>query len=686
MTDQGEPYLKYPKEKLPFSILFFLSISLIFIFPCFGASDPELIQLSIEELMEVQVTLVAKKSQNLSDSAAAIFVITNEDLRRSGVTNIPDALRMVPGMNVARIDSNKWAVTSRGFNGRFSANLLVMIDGRSVYTPSFSGVYWEVNDVLLEDVDRIEVIRGPGAALWGANAVNGVINIITRSSKETQGGFISAGTGNVEKTMAGFRYGGSSGENTTWRIYAKQNNRDIFETFSGGDANDDWKMTRTGFRLDSALTPGDNLTVQGDVYQGDIQQDLFLASPITPDSFMQTFPVETSVSGGNLLARWKRILSPTSDFALQVYYDTSRRTEDWVDEDRDNVDIDFQHSFAPGTGHEIIWGLRYRYTTDDFSNSDLFDVAVVKLDSNARSDQLYSAFIQDGISFSDDRFHLTLGSKFEHNDYSGFEIQPSARLMWSMNPFHKFWGAVSRAVRTPSRGESDGTLTNAAYDSSLLGSPLIPPGLPVLVNIVGSEDFKPEELIAYELGYRFIPNSRFSMDLTVFCHDYDKVRTAEVEFDWITLQQNLILENNAGGETYGLELALGYRFSDFFKADLSYGYSEEFLKNKDVYGMNRQQASLRGQFNLSPELELDIWLRYVDETKAVYIFSPTGGYDIDDYMTMDLRLGWDIRPGITLSLVGQNLLDDNHLEFVQESFSKPVEVPRSAYAMLSYRF
>ncbi|WP_269719594.1 TonB-dependent receptor plug domain-containing protein [Desulforapulum autotrophicum] len=440
------------KNKNLFSFLFIIFTPFFLISLCFGANTTDLTQFSIEQLMEVQVTSVAKKSQGLSDSAAAIFVITNEDLRRSGVTNIPDALRMVPGMNVARIDSNKWAVNSRGFNGRFSAQLLVMIDGRSVYTPTFSGVYWEVNDVLLEDVDRIEVIRGPGATLWGANAVNGVINIITKSAKETQGGFVSAGAGNVEKTMAGFRYGGTTGKDITWRIYAKQNSRGAFEHLSGGDGNDDWKTTRTGFRMDSDLTARDNLTVQGDVYQGEINQDLFLISPTTPDSFMDTFPVETSVSGGNLLSRWERTLSSTSDLSLQVYYDTSRRTEDWINEDRDNVDIDFQHRFAPGARHEIIWGARYRYTQDDFSTSDKIDTAIVQLDSDSRCDQLYSAFIRDEILFLDNRLHLTLGSKFEHNDYSGFEIQPSARVMWSMNPSHKFWGAVSRAVRTPSKG------------------------------------------------------------------------------------------------------------------------------------------------------------------------------------------------------------------------------------------
>jgi iron complex outermembrane receptor protein len=321
-------------------IIFVLIFCFSFNFNCLAAAELDLTELSIEELMDIQVTSVTKKSQSLSDSAAAIFVITNDDLKRSGVTNIPDALRMVPGVNVARIDSNKWAISARGFNGRFSAKLLVLIDGRSVYTPTYSGVYWEVNDVLLEDVERIEVIRGPGATLWGANAVNGVINIITKHSKDTHGGIVSVGTGDFEKAMTTARYGGSYGENTHWRVYAKHNERDEFKFVTGEDANDDWKMTQAGFRIDSKLNTKNNFTFQGDLYQGDINQELYLVD-LTNSPFMGIFPVETDVSGGNLLSRWHHILSSTSNLELQVYYDTTKRTEDIIGEERHNFDIDF---------------------------------------------------------------------------------------------------------------------------------------------------------------------------------------------------------------------------------------------------------------------------------------------------------------------------------------------------------
>ena len=631
--------------------------------------------------MDIQVTSVTKKSQSLSDSAAAIFVITNEDLKRSGVTNIPDALRMVPGINVARIDSNKWAISARGFNSRLSAKLLVLIDGRSVYTPTFSGVYWEVNDVLLEDVERIEVIRGPGATLWGANAVNGVINIITKHSQDTQGGILSVGTGDFEKAITSARYGSSFGENSHWRVYAKNQERDEFKFTTGEDANDDWKITQAGFRIDSKLNKKNDFTFQGDIYQGDINQELILITTTSP--FMDTFSVETDVSGANLLSRWQHTLSSTSNFSLQVYYDTTKRTEDFVGQERDSWDMEFQHSFAAGTNHNFVWGLRYRYMEDEFTNT-----SVVYVDPSTRQDNLYSAFVQDEICFFQERVRLTLGSKFEHNDYSGYEIQPSARVMWAVNSNNKVWGAVSRAVRTPSRGEADAAVSYLAYDLSSLG--LGPPGIPFVVTAYGNEEFDSEELMAYELGYRFVPAMDFSVDLTFFYNTYDNNRTAEIGSSYFTgtsLQQDVILISAASGETYGGELALAFRPSEFFKCDLAYSFLKDHFDNdENVGGFPRHQVSLRGQFNLSKTLELDIWFRYVDEANASYLLAEDNLYEIDDYVTMDLRLGWKITPSIEISLVGQNLLDKTHVEFVQEYFSQPVEIERSIYGVLSYRF
>ncbi len=654
---------------------------------CLPATQIDLTELSIEELMGIKVTSVSKKSQALSESAAAIFVITNDDLKRSGVTNVPDALRMVPGMNVARIDSNKWAISARGFNSRFSAHLLVLIDGRSVYTPVFSGVYWETNDVMLEDVDRIEVIRGPGATLWGANAVNGVINIITKPAEETQGGLISVVGGDFEETMATVRYGGSLGENTHWRMYAKHQERDEFEFVTGEDANDDWTMTQAGFKIDSQTTAKDKITLQGDIYKGEINQDLFLVRPTplftgTEFEYMGIFPVKTSVSGGNMLSRWHHTLSSTSDFSLQLYYDTTTRTEGFVDQERDNIDIEFQHHFATGDRHDIIWGIRYRYIYNDYT-----DLWITDIDPSNRHDDLYSAFIQDEISLWDDQVHLTLGSKFEHNDYTGIEVQPSARLMWSVTSKHKLWGAVSKAVRTPSHAEADAVISSFAF-APPPDAPPLPPGVPVVFNIVGNDDYDSEELIAYELGYRFIPAKRVSLDMTLFYNQYDKLRGFENQtpyFTGTTLNQDALVVNKTKGNAYGAEVSMVVKVSDFFKCDLAYSFFDTDI-TEQIGGFFKHQVSARGQFSLTDTLNLDVWFRYADDTAVNNVLSGYGLYKIDDYVTMDVRLGWDITPEIELTLVGQNLLEESHLETVQEAFGMPTEVKRSFYGKLTYRF
>ncbi|MGM0655463.1 MAG: TonB-dependent receptor plug domain-containing protein [Thermodesulfobacteriota bacterium] len=642
------------------------------------AAQKDIFELSMEELMDIEVTSVAKKSQNLSNSATAIHVITNKDIKRSGVTNIPDALRMVPGITVARIDANKWAVSARGFAGRFANALLVLIDGRSVYTPAFSGVYWEVSDVLLEDVDRIEVIRGPGATVWGANAVNGVINIITKHAGDTQGGYVALGSGNHENVISSVRYGDTLGQDTFWRFYAKHQSRDEFTLASGSDAGDAWTKTQAGFRLDSMLSSRDSLTIQGDIYEADIDQTLLLAG-LTPPSYLTSTPVETDIKGWNLLSRWKRTISPDSDLTLQVYYDGKNQAEDINESHRDTFDIDATHRFALGAWNDIVWGVRYRYTRDRFSES-----YVVSMDPTEEEDHLFSGFIQDEISLADDAVKLTLGSKFEYNEYSHMEIQPSIRALWSVNNAHKVWGAISRAVRTPTRAESDAEITTAAFNTSQLG--LNPPGFPVTVVTQGNNDYGSEEVTAYELGYRFIPIDSFSMDLAVFFNDYDNLRSGDTILDLNTLTQYIIFTNEASGETYGVEFSLKYKYSDFFQGHLAYSLLENKIEASDSLSFPRHQISLQGDFAISKNMQLNLWFRFVDEMDALYMFDTSRTYEVDSYLTMDVRFAWQILPDLEFSVVGQNLLRGDHVEFVQESFSAPVEVKPSAYCKLTYHF
>ncbi|PIE63355.1 MAG: TonB-dependent receptor [Desulfobacter postgatei] len=670
-------------KKIILLLLFLSGLFSILPVTCPASQNTDLTEFSIEELMEIKVTSVSKKSQRLSDSAAAIFVITREEIRRSGVTSIPEALRMAPGVNVARIDANKWAVNCRGFNSRFSPSLQVLVDGRSVYTPSFSGVYWEVTDVLLGDVDRIEVIRGPGATIWGSNAVNGVINIITRRANDTQGGFLQASAGSKEKNMVAARYGGTMGKDRFWRIYAKHRARDDFQYLSGENAGDDWQINQAGFRIDAQLSLTDNFTLQGDIYDGHIHQNLYIYSQNinynhTPPDYMDEFPVKTDVSGGNIMGRWTKVLSGTSEMSVQIYYDAMYRSEDILNEDRKNVDVEFQHHFGLGFKNDIIWELRLRHSSDDYSGSKVADVDPVRT-----SDLLYSAFIQDEISLLGDEIKLTIGSKFEHNDYTGLEIQPSTRLLWAPGEHHRLWAAVSRATRIPSRVEANALvyLCGKVQPKSPRNNPS-----PLYRRFVNNEDQAAETLWAWEAGYRFFPQQNLSIDLALFFNDYQNLRIYSPQDS----NYDVVLSNMSNARSWGAEIAVDLTTSRKTQWTLAYSLTyHDYDNDQDFeidYGFTKHLVSLRGRFDLTENLTLDAWFRYVGKTQANFVFSDTLIYEIDDYANLDLRLGWKIRPDLEFFLTGQNLLQDRHLEFVQEAFSYAVEVPRSVYAGLTYKF
>lgn len=645
--------------------------------PLWAASD-DLAELSMEELLDIKVTSVGKKDQKLSDSAAAIFVITNEDIKHSGVTSIPDALRMVPGLTVSRIDSNKWAINSRETNSRFANKLLVLIDGRSVYTSTFSGVYWEVQDTLLEDVERIEVIRGPGATLWGANAVNGVINIITKHSADTQDGFVELGGGDHEKGFTGVRYGYSLDNGSYGRVYAKYFKRDEFEHVAGGNAGDDWDIMRGGFRTDSNLSPDSTLTLQGDVYSGEIKQDLLIES-LTPPYFNSVADV-TEVSGANLIGRWHRFLSSTSEFTLQSYYDQTKRQEAFLSEKRDTFDLEAQHRWRGINRHDILWGGRYRYTKDDFTDS-----YIVALAPDSRRDELLSIFIQDEVTLIEGKLWFTIGSKLEHNDYTGYEVQPSSRLLWSPRPNHKIWMAVSKAVRTPSRLEHDGRIVTTVIPPSPPSQPL-----PIEVPFLTNNNFNSEVLLAYELGYRFRMDNKLSLDIATFYNDYDDIRSTVEDpfiFQGTYIEQPTRFNNAATMQTYGAELATVYNVADSVTIDLAYSYLNSDTDNLALIVEGpAHQVSLRSGFKATSTIDIDLWLRYVDRTQTVHTVSTGSIYKIDGYLTGDLRLAWKPTNKLELSIIGQNLLEEQHTEFVQEKFTQPTKVPRSIYGKLTYRF
>lgn len=611
-------------------------------------SPSELKKLSIEELMDLDVTSVSRRSEKLSRAAAAITVITQEDLRRSGVTSLPEALRLAVSLHVARFDGRTWAISARGFNLTTANKMLVLIDGRSVYTPLFSGVFWDVQDTVLEDVDRIEVIRGPGATLWGANAVNGVINVITRNAAETQGGLAAAGAGNEEHGFATARYGGALGETGHYRVYARYYDRDGLARQNGDDAGDGARMGQSGFRADWTGAATDSFTVQGDVYDGRLGH-------IVQD--------DTRVDGGNLLGRWSRRFSATSSADLQVYWDrTHRDIPAQFEEHLDTWDLDFQHRLQPAPGHDLTWGLGYRYSRDRVDNSPL-----VAFLPEHRGLDLASGFIQDEIAFAADRLHLTVGTKLEHNESTGFEVQPSARFFWTPKEDRTLWAALSRAVRTPTRIDEDVRF-------------FAPNGL---VTVQGSRDFESEELLAWELGYRVLPWQDLSLDVAAFYNVYDHLRTVEPQpgggFPWV-------IDNRMDAETWGVEVRAAWQVSERWRLYGGYAFlDEDFQLDPDSHDVNRGQGegndpwhrfSLRSLLDLPGGVELDAWLRRTSELPA-----PT----VPDYTELDLRLGWHATEALELSLVGQNLLHDQHLEFRSAS-SIPEEVERSVYGKVTWRF
>ena len=655
----------------------------------------DIFTLGIAELMNIEVTSASKKVQRVADVGAAVFVITQEDMRRSGARSIPEALRLAPGVQVARIDANKWAVSIRGFNGRFANKLLVLMDGRSVYTPLFSGVFWDAQDTLLADIDRIEVIRGPGAALWGANAVNGVINIITKSATDTLGGLVNIGGGTEERGFAEARYGMSLSEAADIRFYAKHLDRDSGMDAAGNQAHDAWHMSRGGFRLDSRATERDILTIQGEYYDGSVGENYLLNKLPTPGdpAVSRMTDADNGTRGWHLLSRWERTLSGTSGMVLQLYYDRYQVGMVGATGKMDIVDMDFQHHFALGKKQDIIWGAGYRFSRDDIENTFAVSLLPTQKDSH-----LTSFFLHDEIELIPEHLSLILGSRFERNNYSGFEIQPNGRLIWTPTPRHTLWTAVSRAVRTPSRGDQSVLYRQSVIPPPLAFVPFPANQFPAVVTIYGSEEYASEELLAYELGYRTELRPNLNLDVSTFYNAYNHLRTVKAGQpgpDSSSAPTHIIIpfitNNDMTGHTYGAELAVSWLPLPWWRLQASYSYLKIFMdvndNTTDHYnkadtegGSPQQQFSLRSGFDIGRNVSWDLWLRGVDHLEL-----PGGA--IAAYTTLDTRLAWKPIPQLELSLVGQNLLQKSHAEFRPEFlFSVPTETERSFYGMLTWNF
>ncbi len=653
-------------------------------------ADPDATELSLEELLDVPVMSVSRKAQRLHDVAAAVFVISREDIQRSGAANIPDALRMVPGVQVAKLSNATWAVSARGFNGRFANKLQVLMDGRSIYSPLFSGVLWEREDTLLEDVERIEVIRGPGAAIWGANAVNGVINIITRRARDTQGTLLEAGIGTTDRGVGAFRYGAASGDGH-YRIWGKLYDRGESVQPDGRRGNDFSHGARVGFRGDWPLASVGKLMLSGAAFSSAVGDRLNQVDIASAAGFTRVDARETN-KGGHLLARREWLLGDGSEIALQSYIDHAElRYEGVAAERRTTIDVDFQHHTQLGRRHDVVWGLGYRYSSDD--------VTIANIQPQKDVFRLVSAFAHDEITLIGDTLRLTLGARVEHNSYTGLEPQPNVRLMWTPNAQQSLWTALSRAVRTPSRGERD-----IVFD--LAASPAQPPlqPFPVLIRNVprANRDAVAETLTAFEIGYRHQFASSVSLDITAFRNRYKQLLggvSSIQRFEVLPAPPHVLQEvtttNKVAARTSGIELAMDWIVEPWWRIQPSYGYlwvsseadsADPFTVQSAAAYENRSprhQLSLRSSMSLSNRNRLDLWLRHTGALKAV----DSQGNRVPRYTTLDLRYAWEPSPGIEISLVGQNLFAGRHAQALADFLpSQAMLIEPGAYINAKWRF
>ncbi len=637
----------------------------------------ELLNLDLEQLMEMEVTSAARHPQKFRDAPSAIYLITAEDLHRSFDNQLPELLRGVPGVHVARVTSSDWAISIRGFNDRFANKLLVLMDGRTLYTPLFSGVFWERQDTVIEDLDRIEIIRGPGASLWGANAVNGVINFVTKSAWETQGWLSSVVVG-TEESEATLRYGGMHEDDLAYRVYVKVKEVGSLKVAHDGSAHDDWRMGQTGFRLDWNVSEHRKIRLSGDAYTQTAsvlqsQQDL-----TSHDTFK---PTDGYGFGANIVFKIEEELKDRGWY-FQAYYDTARATGypllNW---DLDIIDAEFLHHLSRNH-HEWTWGLGYRLYISDVKRS-----ATYAYDPAHSKTYVLNAFIQDELDFRDGTLKFIWGSKFEYNEDVGLEVQPTARFLWKLTHNQTLWAAVSRAVRTPSKGELDAVI-------DLLFPPSSDSDLPFVLHLEGNKDLDSEKLIAFELGYRYNHAKKVSLDVATFFNLYDDLvafpvpetpefRSSPVPHLYATTKA----ENLMDGEAYGLEASLRLNPASRFFFLFNYTYLKLFLhSDKPTVWLGEELEdqwpkhlfSFVGCYTVLPNLHVDFRVNYTSKLKS---------FGVPSYLGADVKLHWYFNKNLELSLVAQNIFDSEHPEFGQTyALRTPLrEVQRAAFLKLIWK-
>ena len=657
---------------------FLAAASLLAIRAPHAADTPDLTTLSLEDLAKLEVTSASRKSQTLADTPAAVFVITADDIARSVATTVPDLLRIVPGLEVAQIGTSRWAVTARGFNGRFANKLLVLVDGRTLYSPLFSGVVWEDQDIPLEDIERIEVIRGPGAAMWGANAVNGVINIITQSASRTHGGLATAVAGTQKNTLGTLQYGGAAGDSGSYRVYGRARNWDTSHDTTGIQDNDQWAAQRLGFRVDLQPTAQDHLLSTGEYFSSSSGDLWFLPALQAP--YATPAVIAENNEGFNLLGRWERTRADGAESSAQLSLERGKlNVGNAFGETRDTLNFGAQHRLRLASVHDLIIGVEYLGSRDEISSSGFLSFS-----PTSRTYQRESAFGQDEITLIPGSLRASIGSRFEYNSISGYDPQPNARLLWNPTPGQTVWGAVSRAVRTLSRAESTGV-----FDLNVIppGTAANPSALPDLIEIHPPDQRVSEKLDACEIGYRTQLGGRASVDLTAFYNRYHDLITSGANSTTTMipgavpyLLTQLPTSNSADGRARGAEVAVDWRLFRFWRMQLSYTYL--YLNLAEIAAPDpstpRSEFAVVSQAELTRRLQFD--LRYRTVGQVAY-----GG--VPAYNTLDARLGWRVNGELDLALIGTNLLHAHHVEAVTDFLAAATrEVDRSVFIKATFRF
>jgi len=614
-----------------------------------NVSPAELKKLPFESLVDIEITSASRRPEPLSQASSAVDVITGDEIERAGATNIPDALRLGTEMQVAQIDGHTWAISTRGFNISTANKMQVLMDGRSLYTPLFSGVFWDVQQTFLADLAQIEIIRGPGATLWGANAVNGVINIITKSAKDTQGLLIEGGGGDELEGFGGVRYGGQIGKDTYYRAYVMHQSRDSLNLEGDGDAHDGTDFTQGGFRIDSELSSEDLLTLQGDAYSG---------------GFGQLNAPDITVDGQDVIGRWTRQLDKDSSFMVQAYFDrTHRLIPDVFEEERNTFDLELQRRFLIGQ-HDVLVGGNYRLSSDNIGNLG----PTLAFIPDRETVHLVSGYVQDEWHIVPDRFFVTVGSKFEYNTFSGFEYQPTGRFTWILPEEQTIWGAISRAVRTPTRIDQDFVAPNPSTG----GPPLL----------VANPDFGSEVLLAYELGYRIKRSDTLSIDVAGYYNDYSNLRSVEPigagAFP-------VTLGNKLEGTSYGGAVSVKWHVTDWWQInggvsalqiDFHRTAGSRDISNGSTEGNDPNWSLVaHSMLDLPGHVKFDTVLRAVGELP-----NP----ETPSYFTVDLRVAWSPIKNLEFAMVGRDLLDNEHPEFRQTMVTR--EVGRSFFATVKWSY